>query len=200
MLERYVFLFFYPHKGFGKSGVYNGNIATKLDLLENLKSVHNELAIEVEQYFQEYFEGLRRYACTLLRDEDEAKDAVQAIFLKLWEKGERLDRNLSIKSYLYTSVYNHCLNVKRHQKVKERHLAAGKHQTYEMEDPTAQKENSLQIMATLEGLPPRCRQVFIMSRLEEKKYSEIAAEMGISVKTVEVQMGKALKLLRKKFL
>ena len=170
-----------------------------MDLRENLNSVRNELTIKVEQYFQEYFEGLRRYAFTILRDNDEAKDAVQAIFLKLCEKGEGLDSNQSIKSYLYTSVYNHCLNIKRHQKVKERHLASSKESTYDMEDNMSRKEHSRQTMASLESLPPRCRQIFIMSRLDEKKYAEIAIELGISVKTVEVQMGKALKILRNKF-
>jgi RNA polymerase sigma-70 factor (ECF subfamily) len=170
-----------------------------LDLRENLKNVRNELTINVERYFQEYFEGLRRYAFTILRDDDEAKDAVQAIFLKIMEKGEELDSNQSIKSYLYASVYNHCLNIKRHQKVKDRHLASGKELIYHMEDNLSGKEDSRKLMASLESLPPRCRQIFTMSRLDEKKYAEIAAELGISVKTVEVQMGKALKILRNKF-
>ena len=171
----------------------------KLDLQKDLKSVANPLTVTVEQYFQEYFERLRRYAFTLLRDDDEAKDAVQAIFLKLLEKRELLDRDQSIKSYLYTSVYNHCLNIKRHQKVKERHLATGTKTFSVMDDSLLRKEDTRKIMASLECLPPRCRQIFILSRLEEKKYTEIAAEMRISVKTVEVQMGKALKILQNKF-
>jgi RNA polymerase sigma-70 factor (ECF subfamily) len=166
---------------------------------EDLKSISNELTVKVERYFQEYSEGLRRYAFTLLRDNDDAKDAVQTVFLRLWEKGEELDSNQSIKSYLYTSVYHHCLNLKRHQKVKERHQASGKEPAYHPEDLLAKKENSGQIMAYLECLPPRCKRIFIMSRLEEKKYAEIAIELEISLKTVEVQMGKALKILRKKF-
>ena len=171
----------------------------KLNFQEDLKSVRNKLTITVEQYFQEYFERLRRYAFTILRDDDEAKDAVQAIFLKLLEKKEVLDNDQSIKSYLYTSVYNHCLNIKRHQKVMERHLASDPKAPYVMDDSILRKEDTRQIMASLECLPPRCRQIFVMSRLEEKKYAEIAAEMSISVKTVEVQMGKALKILRKRF-
>ena len=157
------------------------------------------MTVKVERYFQEYFEGLRRYAFTILRDNDEAKDVVQAIFLKLMEKREELDSNQSIKSYLYTSVYNHCLNIKRHQKVKDRHRASGKELIYHMEDTLSSKEDNRQIMASLESLPPRCRRIFTMSRLDEKKYAEIAAELGISVKTVETQMGKALKILRNKF-
>ncbi len=158
------------------------------------------MTVKVGQYFQEYFGRLCRYAYTILRDEDEAKDAVQAIFLKLWEKGKDLDDNQSIKTYLYTSVHNYCLNIKRHQKVKDRHLATIKESIYEMEDNMSRKEKHLQVMTSLENLlPPRCRQIFIMSRLDEKKYAEIAAELGISIKTVEIQMGKALKILRTRF-
>ena len=171
-----------------------------MDFGQNLKDAGNKLTIkEVEVYYQEYSARLHRYALTILRDDDEAKDAVQAVFLKLWEKGEALDGNKSIKSYLYTSVHNHCLNIKRHQKVKARHLASSEEPTYQMEDKLSRQEDSRNIMAFLKKLPPRCRRIFIMSRLDEKKYADIAAELGISIKTVEVQMGKALKILRKKF-
>jgi RNA polymerase sigma-70 factor (ECF subfamily) len=153
----------------------------------------------VETYFQEYSDRLHRYAFTILRDDEDAKDAVQTVFLKLWEKGNALDSEKSIKSYLYTSVHNHCLNVKRHQKVKDRHIASGKEPTAEIDDQLTRKEDRQRITASLEQLPPRCRRIFIMSRLDEKKYAEIAAELEISVKTVEVQMGKALKILRKTF-
>jgi RNA polymerase sigma-19 factor, ECF subfamily len=170
-----------------------------LDFHEDLKGVRNELTAIVEGYFHEYAEGLRRYAFTLLRDEDESKDAVQAVFLKIWEKKEELDSKQSVKSYLYTAVYRHCLNIKRHEKVKQRHIASGNEPVMEVEDRMVRTEDSRQIMASLENLPPRCKEVFMKSRLEEKKYAEIAIEMGISVKTVEVQMGKALKMLRKHF-
>jgi RNA polymerase sigma-70 factor, ECF subfamily len=169
-----------------------------LDLLENRKGIHNELTIKVEGYFHQYFEGLRRYAYTLLRDDEEAKDAAQAIFLKLWEKADEIDSSQSVKSYLYTSVYNHCLNIKRHQKVKDRHAASSKEPTYTMQDNLSKKEDSRQVTVFLESLPPRCREIFVMSRLDGKKYTEIASELGISVKTVEAQMGKALKRINER--
>ena len=170
-----------------------------LDFHEDLKGVRNELTTIVEGYFHEYAEGLRRYAFTLLRDEDESKDAVQTVFLKIWEKKEELDSKQSVKSYLYTAVYRHCLNIKRHEKVKQRHIASGNDPVMEAEDRLASSEDSRLIMASLQSLPPRCKEVFMKSRLEEKKYAEIALEMGISIKTVEVQIGKALKILRKHF-
>lgn len=170
-----------------------------LDFHKDLKDVRNELTTMVEGYFHEYAEGLRRYALTILKDEDESKDAVQTVFLKIWEKKEELDSKQSIKSYLYTAVYRHCLNVKRHEKVVQRHIVSGNEPLFETDDRTEHEDNNREIMASLDNLPPRCKQVFMMSRLEDKKYAEIAILMGISVKTVEVQMGKALKILRKHF-
>jgi RNA polymerase sigma-70 factor (ECF subfamily) len=170
-----------------------------LDLGLNPKGIRNELADNVEYYFHEYSERLCRYAFTLLRDNDEAKDAVQAVFLKFWEKAAELDSNQSIKSYLYTSVHNHCLNVQRHQKVKARHLATAKEPIYDMEEAMSQHDLDQRVMNSLKYLPPRCRRIFEMSRLEGKKYAAIAAELRISVKTVEAQMGKALKILRNTF-
>jgi len=72
----------------------------------------------VEGYFHAYFDALHRYAFTLLKDNDDAKDAVQAVFLKLWEKRTGIDDRQSVKTYLYTAVYHYCLNIKRHLKVR----------------------------------------------------------------------------------
>jgi RNA polymerase sigma-70 factor (ECF subfamily) len=151
----------------------------------------------VERYFHAWFEGLHRYAFTILGDNDDAKDAVQAVFLKLLEKKALINDRLSVKTYLYVSVYNHCLNVHRHRKVKAQYAAWSASLPPVTDDPLARKETSRQIMDAVESLPPRCRQVFMKSRFEKKKYAEIAQELDISVKTVEVQMGKALKILRR---
>lgn len=151
-----------------------------------------------EKYFHAHFEGLHRYAYTLLGDNDEAKDAVQAVFIKIWEKKEQLDEERSVKSYLYTSIYNYCLNVKRHLKIKSAYASELNHKNYYIHDEVIRKEAGKQIMNSLEKLPPQCRQIFYKSRFEEKKYSEIANEMNLSVKTIEVQIGKALRILREK--
>ncbi|RBL89634.1 RNA polymerase sigma-70 factor [Chitinophaga flava] len=151
----------------------------------------------VEEYFQTYFEGLHRYAFTILKDNDDAKDAVQAVFLKLWEKRKEIDEQQSVKSYLYTAVYHYCLNIKRHQKVKDSYMAY--HQpVYEHRNELVGKETHRKIMEHIEALSPQCKLIFSKSRFEGLKYAEIAADMGLSVKTVEVQMGKALKILRAK--
>ncbi|NSL85434.1 RNA polymerase sigma-70 factor [Chitinophaga solisilvae] len=152
----------------------------------------------VERAFHLYFEGLHRYAFTILKDNDEAKDAVQSVFLKLWEKRAGLDEQQSVKSYLYTAVYHYCLNIKRHEKVKDSYISASSNVTGVQEHALVSKETYQQILQHIEALSPQCRIIFCKSRFDGMKYAEIAAEMGLSVKTVEVQMGKALRILREK--
>lgn len=152
----------------------------------------------VADYFHTHFEGLHRYAFTILKDNDDAKDAVQAVFLKLWEKRAEIDEQQSVKSYLYTAVYHYCLNIKRHEKVKDNYAAANSDAVTVHPNELVSKEISGKIMEEIENLSPQCKLIFNKSRFEGKKYAEIAAEMGLSVKTVEAQMGKALKILRAK--
>jgi RNA polymerase sigma-70 factor (ECF subfamily) len=158
----------------------------------------DKLALQVEQYFHLHYEGLHRYAFTILKDNDNAKDAVQTVFLKLWEKRDDIDEEQSVKSYLYTAVYHYCLNIKRHDKIKDRYISENNSAATYPGNELVSKEINRQIMDHIAALSPQCQQVFTKSRFEGKKYAEIAAEMGLSIKTVEAQMGKALKILRAK--
>jgi RNA polymerase sigma-70 factor (ECF subfamily) len=150
-----------------------------------------------KQCFFEHFEGLFHYACTIVKNDSEAKDIVQTAFLKLWEKREKINLSASARSYLYTSVYHLSLN-----SIRDRNSREGHHEKLisnerpNNTDPTQEKETRIRIQVAIERLPPRCKEVFYKSRFEGKKYAVIAIEMNISVKTVEVQMGKALKYLR----
>ena len=165
---------------------------------EGIKTDDKRLAAVVQEYFQSYFEGLYRYAFTILKSNDDAKDAVQAVFVKLWEKRAAIDLQQSVQAYLYTSVYNYCLNIKRNEKVRNAYIQ--NHQTTQHfdKDTLVSRENIKIITDALESLPPQCRLIFYKSRFEKKKYAEIAQELNLSVKTIEVQIGKALKLLREK--
>ena len=150
-----------------------------------------------KQCFHDHYEGLHRYAFTIVKEDQQAKDIVQTAFLKLWEKRDQVDLLASGRSYLFTSVYHLSLNSIRDGEIKKQHkeqIASG---TPEISyDPAEQKELKERIQEAINSLPPRCKEVFCKSRLEGKKYGEIATEMNISVKTVEVQMGKALKKLK----
>jgi len=134
----------------------------------------------------------------MIKDNQQAKDIVQSAFVKLWEKRKDIDIVSVGRSYVYTSVYHLCLNSIRDRKIKDssnEHLAAA--MAGNRYDPAEKREIRDRIHQAIGTLPPRCREVFCKSRFEGKKYSEIATELSISVKTVEVQMGKALKILRK---
>ena len=130
---------------------------------------------------------------------DDAKDIVQTVFTNLWLKRESLNITTSPKAYLYRSVYNESLNFIKKQEVVEKHSKLiGQEQ--ERTDSTFDKDEELiwkqKLENVLEQLPPQCREVFVKSRAEQKKYTEIASELGIAVKTVEAHMSKALKIIR----
>jgi RNA polymerase sigma-70 factor, ECF subfamily len=169
-----------------------------LDSQDSIKYNKERLTAVVEKYFQLYFEGLYRYAFTFLKNNDDAKDAVQTVFVKLWEKRATIDEQQSVQSYLYTSVYHYCLNVKRNEKVRLAHIQNNYTTQPIFNDVLVSRENMKQITDALEGLPPQCKLIFFKNRFEKKKYAEIAQEMNLSVKTVEAQIGKALKILREK--
>lgn len=169
-----------------------------MDSQEGIKYNKERLTAVVEKYFQLYFEGLYRYAFTLLKNNDDAKDAVQTVFVKLWEKRATIDEQQSVQSYLYTSVYHYCLNVKRNEKVRKAHIQNNHTTQHIFNDVLVSRENMKLITDALEDLPPQCKLIFFKSRFEKKKYAEIAQEMDLSVKTVEAQIGKALKILREK--
>jgi RNA polymerase sigma-70 factor, ECF subfamily len=169
--------------------------------LTNSAIHHKQVYIPVEnlykQCFHAYFEKLFGYAFTIVKDNAEAKDIVQSAFVKLWEKRGEINFPAAARAYLYTTVYHLALNTVRDRKIRERHLPAMAPAAHVNSIDTAQeKEIKVRIQLAIDALPPRCREVFCKSRLEGKKYNTIALEMNISVKTVEVQMGKALKLLR----
>ena len=154
-----------------------------------------------KETFDLLFEGLHRYAFTLLKDNDMAQDVVQSVFVKWWETQKRLDDN-AVKPYLFTATYRQCLNVIRNEKTKAlryesyRYEFAASFST--MDDVATQHELDLQIKEAIEQLPPRCRVIFKKSRFEDKRYAEIADEMNLSIKTVEAQMGNALRTLRER--
>jgi RNA polymerase sigma-70 factor, ECF subfamily len=169
-----------------------------LNLQDGIKNEEQRLTEAVQGYFQLYFEGLYRYAFTILKNNDDAKDAVQSVFVKIWEKRAVIDEHQSVQSYLYTSVYNYCLNAKKKEKVRKEYIQNNQLTLQTNTDQLVTRENIKTITEALESLPPQCRLIFFKSRFEKMKYTEIAQELNLSVKTIEVQIGKALKILRQK--
>jgi len=155
-----------------------------------------------EQMFKTHFKRLHAYAFTILRDEIQAEEMVQQVFFKLWERNDNLSLTGSISSYLYRAVHNESLNYIKHQKVRSNHqLNVAYSMKNEVEHPAKKimaSELEKKIHSALNELPEQCRTIFQMSRFDELKYREIADKLGISIKTVESQMSKALRLLRVK--
>ncbi len=156
-----------------------------------------------ESVYKTFFKALYVYAYTMLKEEVQAEEIVQNVFLKIWERKEKITIETSLKAYLYKSVYNDSLNYIKHLKVK---LSYENHATQVMKNTQSESPSHRVMYKNLEDklrnalneLPEQCRTVFQMSRYEELKYREIAERLSISEKTVENHMGKALKLLRLK--
>jgi RNA polymerase sigma-70 factor, ECF subfamily len=155
-----------------------------------------------EQLFRKYYQLLCNYGNSILKDLDEAEEVVQSVFMDIWEKKNDLQINISLKSYLYRMVHNRCLNKLKHEKIKEQYKVYTYAQTQNNPSNaihlTLQNELQQSIEDAIADLPEQCRLIFKLSRFEELKYSEIAEQLGISIKTVENQMSKALKILRER--
>jgi len=149
-----------------------------------------------ERTFKTYYGALCGFAMGYLKDKDSSEEAVQHIFFNFWEKRESIQITSSLKSYLYQSTRNHCLNVLKHEQVKTKAHVELTHDERGEENEIEAAELSDRIENAIAELPVERQRIFRMSRFEELKYKEIAEKLNISVKTVENQMGKALKHLR----
>lgn len=154
---------------------------------------------EFEMLFRTHFKGMVFYAQQYIKDLDTAREIAQEAFIALWEKREQIDMNRSVRSYLSSSIHNKCLNVLREQKKFDRSLLAFEGLSEKAADVAfsgEHRETEALISAAIEELPEKCREIFRLSRFENLKYQQIADQLGISVKTVEAQMSKALQHMR----
>lgn len=169
-------------------------------MIETIKALREGNHMAYEQLFDKWYEPLCRYAYSILRDMDDAEDVVQKTFCKLWDQREILNIQSSINSYLYRIVHNDCLNVVHQQTSHKEHnlnyISAMDSSTDSVNEHLATNELQAAIDKALGALPPQCKRVFEMSRIEQLSYSEIAKQLDISTNTVENHISKALKLLR----
>lgn len=175
-------------------------ILTQHEDLRLLASLKEGTAQAMEMLFKKYFSRLCAFVMPYVKDENLAKDVVQEVFFRIWKNRAELNISSSFKSYLFMSAKNQALNqlrtAGRTDYFEEEH-----EEQFEWNEPAAdarmeEKETRARIQAAIEKLPPKCRQVFSLSRFEGKSYKEIAALLDISPKTVENQVSKALYLLR----
>ncbi|GAB5555049.1 MAG: RNA polymerase sigma-70 factor [Saprospiraceae bacterium] len=167
------------------------------DVMTRLKHSDDKLALK------ELFQAYHGYVCAtiykIIKEQNTVEDLAQEVFLRFWQKRDQITISTSVQAYLRRMAINEALGHLRKKKVFEEEInnetmggstsgGEGQYLHGELKD---------QVRAAVDQLPSRCRTVFQLSRYEEMSYKEIAVEMDISVKTVENQMGKALKFLRK---
>ena len=155
-----------------------------------------------EQLFRAFYPRLCAFAATFVSDRDEAEEIVQTMFVKIWEQRETLDITTSVQAYLFRAVrnasFNHLKKMQRQDAYKAQNLEHIDQNPSVQPDHATHADLTERIERAISELPEQCRLIFKMSRFEELKYREIADALGISPKTVENQMGKALKVLRLK--
>ncbi len=151
--------------------------------------------------FDQQYEPVCQAIFRFVQDPGLTEDLAQEVFVRFWEKREQINIDSNLSAYLRRMAVNEALAYLR-KKTRFRadelpiHLP-GKHAA-PADEQLATQELSVRITAAISGLPPRCRAIFQLSRFEDKTYQEIADQLEISIKTVENQMGKALKILREK--
>lgn len=151
-----------------------------------------------EELFRTHYRGLCAFARQYLKDPQRAEDLVQDLFFRLWQDREKVAVTTSVKAYLFAAVRNRCLNaVAAQARMRPLDEEADDH-VAEAEDTTEEERTHrlARVHAAIEALPEERRRIFKLSRHEGLKYHEIADRLGISAKTVENQMGRALKTLR----
>lgn len=163
----------------------------------NQKNVCNEEVYE--SIFHNYSETLRNFLYYKCGDIQQAEDIVQDAFIKLWNNCTKVFYEKA-KSYLYTIANNAFLNEVAHKKVVLQHQKSNiKSSTNETPEFLLEEEEFMKkLNKAIADLPHRQREVFLLSRIDKKKYSEIADIIGISVKAVEKRMSQALLVLRDK--
>jgi len=154
-----------------------------------------------EMLFRQYYQMLCGYSLKFVGDPDVAEEIVQDLFYTLWEKRMELQINTSVKSYLFSAVHNRCLKFIEHRNVEQKYRSYYLQHESEIDSEPFDSANVIEmqqiINKTLDSLPERCGRIFRLNRFEGLKYHEIANKLSISVKTVEANMGKALKILRR---
>ena len=149
--------------------------------------------------FQKHYPAMCNFARQFLNDSEMAEETAQDMFVRIWEKRATLNIETSVKHYFFRSIRNHCLNQIQHQKIRQQYATKMMESSQQEIDPEQyyiEGELAERIEKSIGSLPTKRQEIFRLSREKGLKYKEIAEELNISIKTVEAQMGLALKHLR----
>ncbi|MEN8226706.1 MAG: RNA polymerase sigma-70 factor [Bacteroidota bacterium] len=170
---------------------------------DKLKRLKRGDVVVFEELFNSYYPSLLIMARTLVLDHRDAEDIVHNVFIHLWEKRESLEIRESLSFYLGKSVRNASLNLLKHQMVKDKHRASVLQKSLETDfykspsDILIEQEQVEKIKRIIDQIPDKSRQIFRMSRFHGMRNQEIADLLDISVRTVENQIFRALKILKR---
>jgi RNA polymerase sigma-70 factor (ECF subfamily) len=179
-----------------------------------LTEIHNNYTSIDKSNFEEiylhYFPRLLRFAREYIISQEDAENIIQDVFLQLWEKRDDLQIHISLTAYLFTLIKNRCIDHLRWQtnidegkkQMQENYLLELKMKLYSLEaiNQSIISDDHIEtiIKNAIDSLPTKCREIFLLHKMEGKKYREIAEELDISINTVENQMSIALRKLREK--
>lgn len=150
--------------------------------------------------FNQHYSSLCVYAMQFVDNPNAVEDLVQDFFVYLWLEFPRLQINVSLKAYLFTSIKNRCLDYQKHNEVRKKYkkfVLSSENKYDSTEFAFAESELRQAIQASLRKLSPRCREIFEFSRIHGLSNQEISEKLGISKRTVELQISNSLKILRK---
>lgn len=166
-------------------------------LIQGLKTKNK---VVFDFVFQYYYSGLCAYTEKIVGNTNASEDIVQDLFFTLWIKHNQIQITSSLKNYLFTSVKNRSLDYLKKERNKSQHFNSTAHLQNHAENLStfwfAESELETIIEKSLDKLPSRCREIFMLSRFEGFKNKDIAEQLGISKRTVELQISNALKILR----
>ncbi|WP_108869911.1 RNA polymerase sigma factor [Aquimarina aquimarini] len=150
--------------------------------------------------YEMHYNELCAYIYNLSRDKQQAEDIVQNVMLKIWKNRKSLRITTSIKSYLYKSCYYELLDSYKRNKKELNYIEQIKKDALELfveEDNDFVKNRIIKVREEIEKLPPKCKEVFVLNKLQGFKYKEVAEQLNVSIKTVEAQMYKAMTRIKK---
>ena len=183
----------------------NNNTSFELNLFKSFKE-GDETAFTY--FYDKYFRRITAFSVQFIYDKEEAENLAQEAFGHLWQNKESVESINGIQSFLYTYAKSKCLNMIRHNKVKDKFkndVLNQKERELDIEILNSVQFDTLEltelerlIQESISELPPKTREVFIKKRFENKKNAEIAEEMQVTLKAVEAHMTKALKILKTK--
>ena len=169
--------------------------------MNNIQNIYEESRYKI--LFNKFYPALVQFAFSFINNEEAAKDIVQEIFIRIWEKKVKFENELLLRKYLYLSTQNKCFTYLRDRKVQHYHKQQIIDNYQEQEESNIihsliKEEVYRQLLSSVEQLPPQCKKICLLT-LDGKKPSEIAKELDLNVETVKKQKKIALKRLQDKF-